>query len=161
MLFGAWVSGLASLGLFFHQWLERDHNPNPHPLSLQGADGVVEVTLRRNRAGHYVASGKINGEPVRFLIDTGATEVALSLDLAQRLDLRLGPEGTSHTANGITRAWPTRLARVELGDLVAHGVRASVLPNMPDDEVLLGMSFLKPLELIQRGDTLTLRGQLP
>jgi aspartyl protease family protein len=161
MLFGAWISGLALLALFFHQWLERDNNPNPHPLTLQGADGVVEVVLQRNRAGHYVASGKINGEPVRFLVDTGATDVALSLDLARRLDLRLGPEGSSRTANGITRTWPTRLARVELGGLVAHGVRASVLPNMPGDEVLLGMSFLKPLELIQRGDTLTLRGHLP
>ncbi|MGQ9660043.1 MAG: retropepsin-like aspartic protease family protein [Thermochromatium sp.] len=158
MLFGAWVSGLTALGLFFHHRLERDHNPNPHPVTLQGSDGLVEVVLWRNRAGHYVASGRINGEPVRFLVDTGATEVTLSLTLARRLGLRLGPERTSRTANGITRTWPTQLARVELGGLVAHDVRASVLPHMLDDEVLLGMSVLKSLELIQRGETLTLRG---
>ena len=113
--------------------------------------------LRRNRAGHYVASGSINGEPVRFLIDTGATEVALPLPLAQRLGLRLSPGVTTMTANGATRTWVTRLDRIDLGGLVATGVRASVLPNMPGEEVLLGMNYLKHLELIQRGDSLTLR----
>lgn len=161
MLLGGWISGLALLVFGFQYWLDGQHNPNAQPLTSREADGTVAVVLYRNRAGHYVASGTINGTPVRFLVDTGATDVALSLKLAQQLNVRLGPEGSSRTANGITRTWPTRLARVELGGLVAHNVRASVLPNMPDeDEVLLGMSFLKPLELIQRGDTLTLRGFL-
>ncbi|MBK1718723.1 retropepsin-like aspartic protease family protein [Thiocystis violacea] len=159
MLFGAWIAGLALLVMFFDDWLERQHNPNPNPIATQAAGNVQELVLRRNRAGHYVATGAINGEPVRFLVDTGATNVALPLSLARRLGLRLGPGGTSLTANGEVRTWSTRLERVDLGGLVAHGVRASVLPNMPGEDVLLGMSYLKHLELIQRGDTLTLRQQ--
>ena len=123
------------------------------------AQGRAGVALQRNRAGHYVASGRINGEPVVFLVDTGATDVALPLDLARRLDLPLRAGGMSRTANGNVRTWSTRLDSVDLGGLTARGVRASVLPNIPGDEVLLGMSYLKRFELIQRGNTLTLRPQ--
>jgi aspartyl protease family protein len=65
----------------------------------------------------------------------------------------------SKTANGNVRTWTTRLDSVDLGGLTARGVRASVLPNMPGNEVLLGMSYLKRFELTQRGNTLTLRRQ--
>ncbi|MBK5966448.1 aspartyl protease [Thiocystis minor] len=157
MLFGAWIAGLALLALFFQSVIERQENPNPDPAMTQARDGALQVVLQRNRAGHYVAGGAINGVPVRFLVDTGATNVALPLDLAQRLRLPLRPGGVSMTANGPVETWSTRLDRVDLGGLVARGVRASVLPNMPGGEVLLGMSYLKHLELIQRGNTLTLR----
>ncbi len=156
MLFGAWIVGLALLAMFFNDMIERQHNPNPNPAALQSG-GVPEVRLERNRAGHYVAGGRINGEPVRFLIDTGATDVALPLHLAERLALPLRPGGLSNTANGTVRTWTTRLDSVDLGGLVARQVRATVLPNMPGDDVLLGMSYLKHLDLIQRGRTLTLR----
>jgi aspartyl protease family protein len=66
----------------------------------------------------------------------------------------------SQTANGMVQTWTTRLDSVDLGGLVARNMRASVLPNLPGDEVLLGMSYLKQLEMIQRGDTLTLRPHL-
>lgn len=157
MLFGAWILGLALLVLFFDDLIEREYNPNPHPALVQGHDDVPTVVLQRNRAGHYVATGSINGVSVRFLVDTGATHVALPLPLAQRLALPLSPGGMTTTANGAVQTWNTRLERIELGGLVAHRIRASVLPNMPGDEVLLGMSYLKHLELIQRGNTLTLR----
>jgi aspartyl protease family protein len=63
----------------------------------------------------------------------------------------------SKTANGTVRTWSTRLDSVDLGGLEVRRVRASVLPNMPGQEVLLGMSYLKHFELIQRDGTLTLR----
>lgn len=157
MLFGAWIVGLALLAMFFERLFERQENPNPTPALSQGADGVPQVVLERNRAGHFVATGSINGVPVRFLVDTGATDVALPLPLARRLELPLRPGGMSNTANGTVRTWSTQLDRVELGGLVARQVRASVLPNMPGDDVLLGMSYLRHLEMIQRGNTLILR----
>lgn len=157
MLFGAWVAGLALLVMLFDGVILRQDNPNPNPLVTQGSSGVPEVRLERNRAGHYVAGGRINGSPVRFLIDTGATEVALPLALAERLSLPLRSGGLSRTANGTVRTWTTRLESVDLGGLVARNVRATVLPNMPGEEVLLGMSYLSHLEMIQRGGTLTLR----
>ena len=157
MLFAAWIVGLAMLVLLFQEQLEEQQNPNRNLETHLDASGRAEVVLVRNRAGHYVAPGRINGEPVVFLVDTGATDVALPRDLARRLDLRLGPAGISRTANGDVRTWSTRLERVEVGGLVALQVRASVLPNLTGDEVLLGMSYLKRFELIQRDGTLRLR----
>ena len=157
MLFAAWAVGLAILALFFQRLLSEQENPNRDIEVTLNAQGRAEVVLRRNRAGHYVASGRINGEPVVFLLDTGATDVALPLAVARRLELPLGAARIAKTANGNVRIWSAWLDSVDLGGLTAHRVQASVLPNMPGEEVLLGMSYLKRFELMQRGDTLTLR----
>ena len=161
MGFAAWVVGLALLVMLFNGLIERQTNPNPSPSAEIGAAGLPQVVLRRNRAGHYVATGRINGEPVVFMVDTGATDVALPLPVARRLDLPLAPGGMSQTANGLVATWRTRLDSVDLGGLELRNVRASVLPNMPGDEVLLGMSYLKHLEMLQRDGTLTLRPHGP
>jgi aspartyl protease family protein len=158
MIFGAWIVGIALLVMFFQDLLDRQHNPNRDPVRLD--DGQAGVVLQRNRMGHYVASGEINGEPVTFLLDTGATSVALPLTLARRLGLKLLPGGISKTANGMVETWSTRLDSVGLGGLVVRNVRAAVLPNMPGDDVLLGMGYLRHFELIQRDDTLTVRRPL-
>ena len=77
--------------------------------------------------------------------------------LAKRIGLR--PEGAvlSRTANGVVRSWTTRLDSVDLGGIELRGVRASVLPNMNGRQVLLGMSYLKHMEMTQSGDTLVLK----
>jgi aspartyl protease family protein len=160
MLFGAWITGLAMLVMLFNGVILKQENPNPNPVVMHSESGIPEVRLERNRAGHYVASGQINGKSVRFLVDTGATDVALPLALAERLALPLRPGGISKTANGTVRTWTTRLDSVDVGGLVARNVRATVLPNMPGDDVLLGMSYLSHLEMIQRGGVLTLRPHL-
>jgi len=157
MLFAAWIVGLAILMLLFQDMVDHRENPNRDiEVSLDGT-GRAQVVLARNRAGHYVANGLINGEPVVFLVDTGATDVALPRSLARKLDLKLGGQRISRTANGDVRTWTTALERVELGGLAALRVRASVLPNMPGNQVLLGMSYLKRFELIQRDGKLTIR----
>lgn len=157
MLLVAWVMAIGLLTVFFSDLLEHQHNPNRRVVGVVGADGVPEVVLQRNNRGHYVATGRINGSPVHFLLDTGATDVALPESLAQRLGLpRLGG-GFSNTANGVVAVWHTRLEQVSLGPIRLHDVSASILPGMGSEEVLLGMSFLKKLEMIQRGDQLTLR----
>jgi len=157
MLFAAWVVGLAMLALLFQRLLDDQENPNRELEAAPDAQGRPQVVLRRNRSGHYVANGRINGEPVVFLIDTGATDVALPLRVARRLGVSLGAEYIAKTANGNIRVRSARLSSVDLGGLTARRVQASVLPNMPGEEVLLGMSYLKRFELIQRGNTLTLR----
>jgi aspartyl protease family protein len=156
MVVGAWVIGLALMVALFQGVLDRQRNPNPDPASSI-AGGAAEVVLLQNRAGHYVASGRLNGRPVTFLLDTGATEVAVSQALAEDLGLDRGPAVLTQTANGTVTAWRTRLQRVDLGAIRMRDVRAVVLPGLPRDEVLLGMSFLKRLELVQQGQRLTLR----
>ena len=157
MIYAAWILALGLLTWLFNGFLEHQRNPNRHAEAVVDGEGKVEVTLRRNRAGHYLAGGQINGRRVVFLLDTGATDVAVSQSLADKLGLKRRYRSVSRTANGQITTWSTRLDSVDLGGIRRHDVRASILPNMPGNEVLLGMSFLKHLELIQRGDTLTLR----
>lgn len=157
MITAAWVTGLAILTLFFGSWLDREDNPNRQVDAVIAADGAREVVLQRNRAGHYVAGGSINGQEVTFLLDTGATDVALSEDLAQRVGARRQGTALSRTANGVVQSWTTTLDSVSLGGLALRDVRATVLPNMHGTDALLGMSYLKHLQMIQSGDKLILR----
>ncbi len=128
----------------------------------QSNDGIVRsvadgnhamVVLQRQRSGHYIAQGEINGHPVKFLIDTGATDVAISEKMAREMGLDFGPRVRIMTAAGPANAWVTRLERVRLGSLVLNHVRATITPGL-NDEALLGMSFLKHFSMRQEGDQL-------
>jgi aspartyl protease family protein len=159
MIYVAWLLALGLLTWIFSGWLDTQRNPNRQVKSVV-EDGVYAVTLERNRYGHYNASGLINGREVEFLLDTGATTVSVPATVAQQLDLKQGPPVLSSTANGTITTYLTRLASVSVGDITLHNVKANINPHMGGNEVLLGMSFLKHLEFIQRGDTLILK-QLP
>ncbi len=156
MVYVAWGLALAMLTLLFSDVLEKDRNPNPGPNAVLGKDGSLQVSLRRNRAGHYVAAGLINEQPVIFLLDTGATDVAVPEAVANRIGLRKGRRSISRTAAGDVQTWSTLLRSVDLGGIRLHGVRATILPDMLGEQVLLGMSYLKRLNLLQRDGVLTL-----
>jgi aspartyl protease family protein len=123
--------------------------------SVLTTDGKIALVLNRQRDGHYYAEGQINGGAVAFLVDTGASDVALSSDLARTLGLDFGPEITVMTAAGPVRGWMTRLDRIQVGPLVLNNVRATITDKL-GDQALLGMSFLKNFSMIQEGDTLIL-----
>ena len=156
MIWAAFIGALALLTWLSQGYLDQRINPNQSPQSSVSG-GVAEVELKRNRSGHYFVTGFINGQEVDFLLDTGATNVAVPGDLAERLGLVALATHTVSTANGNVTAYATTLDTVQVGDIRQHAVSASITPTMGGDEVLLGMSFLKDLELIQRGNTLTLR----
>ncbi|VAX12771.1 Aspartyl protease [hydrothermal vent metagenome] len=157
MIIGMWVLVVALLTLMFNNILERQQNPNQQLAVQQEGTGNAVVRLKRNRYGHYVANGLINGQPVTFMLDTGATDVAVPAELADQLGLQRGRKRFYQTAKGPVTAYATVLDQVRLGDIKVRHVRASINPDMHDQEILLGMSFLKQLEFSQRGDTLTLR----
>ena len=92
-----------------------------------------------------------------FLLDTGATDVAVPGALAQELGLEAGAPVSVNTANGRSTGYRTRLSELTLGDIRLQDVRALIVPGMDGDEVLLGMSALKQLEFTQRDGTLVLR----
>ena len=153
----SWLITILLLTVLFTGILDYRENPNRSPKSSVGPDGSKAVVLRRNRAGHYIASGRINGKPVRFIIDTGATDVVLSDSVADELQLIRGARSTSRTASGTVSTWRTRLDRIEIGNITQQNVAASILPAMPGSDVLLGMSFLKRVDLVQQDDRLTIR----
>lgn len=157
MIIAAWVLLLALLTLFFNDRLDRQRNPNQQVRSTVTRDGAPEVRLQRNRFGHYVASGFINGHAVEFMLDTGASDVSVPEAVAGRLGLRRGQPVYYQTANGTVRAWQTIIDEIRLGELRVGPVRASINPGTQGDEILLGMSFLKQLDFRQQDDTLTLR----
>ncbi|MDH1279680.1 MULTISPECIES: retropepsin-like aspartic protease family protein [unclassified Pseudomonas] len=152
----AWGAGLLLATHFFGGWEDRQRNPNQAPQSLHG-EGFVEVSLASSRQGHYVVNGQIDGQDVTFLLDTGATQVAIPSQVARNLGLQAGAPVQIRTANGIATAHRTRLERLQLGDIVLHDISALIAPGMDGDEILLGMSALKQLEFSQKGGTLVLR----
>lgn len=125
--------------------LESLTNPNADLVTT--ADSGMPLTLERNRAGHFKAPGEINGEPVTFLLDTGATYVALPGGLADRLGLKRGERVWFSTANGRVKGARVQLDSVGLGGIRMRDVQGSVSPNMDNDTVLLGMSFLSRLSI--------------
>lgn len=121
-------------------------------------DGRAMV-FKRSHGGHFVVEALVDGVPVRFLVDTGATHVVLSPDDAKRLGFEtdaLSYSETYRTANGLGAGAPIRLPEITLGPIVARDVRASV-NRAPMGGSLLGMSFLDRLSSFTvEGDTLTL-----
>ena len=156
MLILAWIAGIILATQFFGGFEKRQHNPNAQPVMAQGA-GYVEVQLQPNRQNHFVLSGSINGYPVDFLLDTGATDVAVPQALASTFGLTRGAALTLNTANGQSVGYRTQIAQLKLGAIELNNVRALVAPGMQGNQVLLGMSALKQLEFTQRAGILVLR----
>lgn len=152
----AWICGLGLLTLIFGDVLESQRNPNQEPESMR-IDGQTEVRLRQNRQGHYVTNGTINGQPVTFLIDTGATNVAIPASMQNELGLTAGRSGLAQTANGVVRVAQTTIDSLTIGDIELSNVQAHLNPGLGDGQILLGMSVLKQLEFTQRQDWLILR----
>ena len=117
--------------------------------------GVVRIELQRDRSGHYRVPGEINGHAVAFLVDTGATDVAISERSARAMGLDFGPRTTVMTAAGPAPAWKTRIERVSAGGLERRNVRATITPGL-GNEALLGMSFLRHFEIRQQDDRLVI-----
>lgn len=155
MIIGMWVVGLALAVLLVNNWLEKSRNPNNAVVtSIDG--GKRSITLRRSAGGHYLVTGSINSQKIDFLVDTGASSVSIPAAFADRIGLQRGAEFPIITANGIGTAFKTKINSLRLGDLEVRNATAHINPGL-SGEVLLGMSVLKNYELVQRGDTLTIR----
>lgn len=157
MYIGFWILLIVFLVMFFNRWLDHQRNPNQQVASRISSNGVREVELKRNRMGHYNVTGSINGHTVEFMLDTGATDIAIPASVAREIGLQKLGRMEFNTANGVAYGYATRLNDVRVGDIVLHDLSASINPNMDDAIVLLGMSFLKKIEFTQRGDTLILK----
>ncbi|HQS59572.1 MAG: peptidase A2 [Gallionellales bacterium 35-53-114] len=142
---------LAVAGALFY-FMNTRVNPNTADTLSQSG----EVVLQRDLSGHYRAEAYINGVSTPVMVDTGATDVAISQALADRLGLRSIKAVRTHTANGDTVSYMVRLKNVKLGGIVAHDVAAIITPKL-GDEVLLGMSFLGRMDVRLYKGLMTIR----
>ena len=106
------------------------------------------VTIPRDARGHFQVDGRVDGRRIGFMVDTGASTIALTASDAKRLGIHPSAGEftvTVRTANGNVRAAPTTLSTVEVGGLTVRDVRALVVPDNALSENLLGLSFLTKL----------------
>jgi len=129
-----------------------------HAVGVSNGDGADKLIMTADVQGHFYTTGTVNGTSVRFVVDTGATSIALGPTDARRigLDLRQGQRGMTSTANGQVVVTRIPLDTVKIGGITLHNVEAVVLPaEMP--VALLGMSFLNRMEMQRDGSTMTLK----
>jgi aspartyl protease family protein len=134
--------------------------PAPAPASVPVPAGNVSsyarsVIVPRDARGHFQVDARVDGRLLNFMVDTGASVIALTASDAARLGIH--PSASEfvaevRTANGTVRAAPTRLDAVEIGDLVVRDVAALVLPDEALSDNLLGLSFLSRLKRFEYSD---------
>ncbi len=125
--------------------------------SAAASSGRQSTTLSADTRGHFIAEGSINGGTIRFLVDTGATSIAIPARDAMRLgiDYRKGRQGVVQTAGGPTPAWVVKLDTVRVGDIQLANVDGVVI-EQGLDVALLGMTFLNRVEMKRDGQLMTL-----
>ena len=130
-----------------------------------GQSSVAETVLRASSSGHFFANAALNGVTFPAVIDTGATLVVLNSDQAERMgiDLRQSQRVTTHTANGPVPAYVITLASVQVGEIGLLNVPAMVIEGGQEKlpTVLIGMSFLKHVDMRRTGQTMTLTRSSP
>ncbi|RRD68224.1 TIGR02281 family clan AA aspartic protease [Comamonadaceae bacterium OH2310_COT-174] len=123
--------------------------------------GKTALTLSPSANGHYMSEGKINGHAVQFIVDTGASTIALDAKTARRLGIdyeRSGQPIQVATANGKAQGWSVRLPTVSIGALTQRNVPATVV-QQPMPFVLLGNSFLNHYQMTRDARSLVLKSK--
>jgi len=131
------------------------------PASVGGGGGSSangrEILIAAGPGGHFVTTGQINGKAVQFMVDTGATTVAMGRSEAERIgvDWKQGQRGLSQTAGGVVPVYTVSLTSIRIGDVEVFGVNATIVPvEMPF--VLLGNSFLGRFSMRRDSDVMRL-----
>lgn len=155
------------LGVLVPNYLtRRDAHPpgaSPAPAALAArpaapaaaAAGSRAITVPRDARGHFLVEARVDGRHVNFMVDTGASVIALTASDAARLGIHPAPRDFTvevRTANGGVRAAPARLDMVEVGDLAVRDVAAVVMPDGALGDNLLGLSFLSRLRRFEYSD---------
>jgi aspartyl protease family protein len=150
-----WLALMAGVYLL----IDRTMNPTV-AVTATGKDG--EVVVPRARDGHYYLRGSIQGQPIVFMVDTGASSVAVSAAFARRAGLPRGYPLRFSTANGSTEGELVSGQTVEAGGLRVSNIDVGVGINVGQDDMgLLGQSYLRHVEVLQADDRLILRRKAP
>lgn len=132
-------------------------------VSTQFAEpSLSSLQISRDAEGQYRVQGSVNGQPIEFLVDTGATAIALNAAQARRLGLDyrvIGEPGIATTASGQVRAYSVNLERVKIGEIVVRNVRGVVLEGNYPEFALLGMTFLSQVRFEERGGVMEIHSR--
>jgi aspartyl protease family protein len=157
---------MAGLGTFMAQMAEKITLPTASasavpkvaaaaPAETPAPASSRSLSIPRDARGHFATEGRIDGQRIAFMVDTGASVVALNESSAARFGFRPNPNQYTAivtTANGTLKGAPTRIAMIEIGGLIVRDVDAMVLPDEALSENLLGLSFLSRLRRFEYAD---------
>ena len=117
------------------------------------------VSLSRRANGHFYARGAINGYPASFMVDTGATAVAMNLNDARRfgIDISKSVVSTASTAGGIVKTYVVNLNKISVGAITVHNIPATVVDGDHPVQILLGNTFLSQVEMSEKSGVLVLK----
>ena len=143
---------LAVLGVLYVA-MERYLQPSAAVVTASGS-----VQIERHRDGHFYVDGRINGQPVRFMVDTGATYIAITDELAERAALSGGESAQFRTANGTRTGRLVRTDKVQIGPLqVQHLTVGTGYTGRSAQDALLGQNFLRHFDVLMRDNVMELR----
>ncbi len=128
--------------------------------SFKPAPDKASISIAPTKSGMYKVNGSINDFSVKFLVDTGATLIAMSENHAKRLGIEYkltGVVGSTSTASGKAKAWYIRLKKVKVGPLLMRDVDAAVIKGDHPTSILLGNSFLNQVQMVRNGKIMELR----
>ena len=147
---------IGGLGVFMAQMAEKFTPASASTAQVKQAvmpasaqSGTRSLNIPRDGRGHFATDGRIDGQRITFMVDTGASVVALNESSAARFGLRPTPSEYNamvSTANGSIKAARTRIAMIDVGGVIVRDVDAMVLPDEALSENLLGLSFLSKLK---------------
>lgn len=155
MLVLLWIILLAGAALLAQRWLNEREIAREARV-LVDEYGQQALLLQQDRYGQYLLKGSANNQEVIFLLDTGASGISIPASVAQRLRLERGRPFPVVTANGTVEVYSTELDSIRIGPFARTKVQAHINPSMQGDVALLGMSFLRHYELLQRSGELTI-----
>lgn len=144
-----WIAAIAIVALLLNNTLFATKKP-----SISESDAGKQISIYRDYDSHFRIKGAINGIPVTFLIDTGATSLAISEELATKAHLEQQAPLVTETANGEARGYFTKIDKLDIGGVEVNNVSAVIIPGL--DVALLGMNVLSKFSIQQTNDTLTL-----
>ncbi|STX37678.1 retropepsin-like aspartic protease family protein [Legionella feeleii] len=144
-----WLFFFGLLLLFFYYYGEKEQG------SYQITHGAV--TIVADEQGHYYIDGSINDYPVKFILDTGATLVAIPQGLATKLQLQGRYPISIQTASGEVTGTLTRLKQLSFARFTLNNVKAVIVPGSDDDTILLGMNVLSQFNLSQQDKQLIIK----
>ncbi len=150
-----WVLLLAGGAWQAQRWLDQRAEARQARVLIDKA-GDPKLELSSDRYGQYLVQGAINNQEVLFLVDTGASGISIPEAVENRLGLSRGRPFEVITANGTITVYHTELDSIRIGPFHRGEARAHINPSMDGEVALLGMSFLRHFELLQRAGKLTI-----